>query len=225
MREVAAYLREDCRALRDALQLEMVLAQYDLRMRSVRTPEGVPVGDATSAGVVAELERQNDPLSHAILRGIAYLGTGETANRGTEAAARLAERGVGLPPELADVGEARALSAWRATAGGTDGEYALFIDFEHPLGARHSLALFVEPRHGGLVKHIGLMKPMSDLEPGAPFHPSVMDPVEITSAAVLLREVLHRSFGSRPADTDDYRVLVAAARARSMEQERAAAGR
>ena len=218
-REVAGYFREDCRALRDSLQLEMVVAQYDLRMRGVRSPEGIPVGDAMSAGVAAQLERHGDPLSHAILRGIGYLGTGQTAKRGADAAARLDDLGVGLPPAFADVAEARALSAWRATEGGRAGEYALFVDFEHPLGARHSLALFVEPRHGGVVKHIGLMSAMSALDPNDPFHPSKLDAFATTAAGVLLQELLDRTFGPLLAGTDDYRVLIAAARARSMVQE------
>jgi hypothetical protein len=216
-REVAIYFREDCRTLRDSLQLEMVVAQYHLRMGGVITPEGVPVGDATGGGVVAELERHNDPLSLAILRGLDYVGTGETAKRSAEAVARLAERGIGPPRKFADVAEARALGAWRATARGCDGEYALFLDFEHPLGARHSLALFVEPRHGAVVKHIGLMNPISDLDSDAPFHPSALDALEIVAAGELLNKLLDRSFGSFLADADDYRVLIAAARARSMK--------
>jgi hypothetical protein len=217
-REVATYFREDCRALRDSLQLEMVVAEYHVRMQGVLTPERVPVGDAASAGVIAELERHGDPLSHAILRGLDYLGTGETARRSAAAVARLAERRVELPREFADVADPRPLGAWRATGGGYEGEYALFVDFEHRLGARHSLALFVEPRGGGVLKHIGLMKPMSDLDPGDPFHPSALDTLEIAAAGARLREVIDRSLGSCLAEVDDYRVLIAAARARSMER-------
>lgn len=218
-RDVATYFREDCRKLRDSLQLEMVVAQYHLRMRGVLTPEGVPVGDAASAGVIADLERHGDPLSRAILRGLDYLGTGDAGKRAAEAVARLAERGIGSPRKFADVGGARALGAWRDTAGAFDGEYALFLDFEYPLGARHSLALFVEPRRGGAVKHIGLMKPMSELD-----YPNDLETVEIAAAGALLHELLARSFGSLLAETDDYRVLIAAARARSMGSGGAALG-
>ena len=62
---MAIYFREDCRTLRDSLQLEMVVAQYCLQIRDVRTTAGVPVGDAVGVGVVAELEGHGDPLSHA----------------------------------------------------------------------------------------------------------------------------------------------------------------
>jgi hypothetical protein len=216
---VANFLRDDCGALRDSLQLEMVVAQYELQMRSVVTPEGEPVGYAVRAGVVAELERRRDALSHAILRGFHSLGTGESARRSGEAVARLAEAGIGLTPRFADVAEARAVGAWRETEGGFDGEYALFADFEYPRGARHSLAVFVEPRHGGVLKHIALMGPMSDLDTDDHFHPSAMEVLEIAAAGELLREVLDRSFGPCLDATDDYRVLIAAARARSMEQE------
>jgi hypothetical protein len=217
-REVANYLRRDCRALRDSLQLEMVIAQYDLQLRSVESPEGIPVGDAAAAGVVAELERKSDALSHAILRGLAYLSTGETARRSADAAARLSEHGVGLTAKFADVADARPVEAWRE--GCVDGdEYCLFIDFEFPLGARHAIALFVEPRHGGVVKHIGLLSPMSELEEDAPFHPGALESVPIRTAGELLAKVLARTAGPRGELLDDYRMVIAAARARSMQQD------
>jgi hypothetical protein len=215
-RDVAGYFRDDCRTLHDSLQLEMVVAQYLLRMRGAHTSEGMLVGDAISAGVVAELERHGDPLSHAILRALADLGTGETARRSAEAVARLGERGVGIRARFADVAGARALGAWRHTTGGRRGEFVVFVDFEFPLGARHAIALFVEPRRGGVVKHIGLTGPMSELDSDDPFHPAAGEILEIGEAGALLSEVLDRSFGPGLAATDDYRVLIAAARARSM---------
>jgi hypothetical protein len=174
--------------------------------------------EAASARVIAELERHCDPLSHTILRGLEYLGTGDAATQSADAVARLAERGIGVTAKFADVAGARALGAWRATAGGRAGEYALFFEFEHPLGAGHSLALFVEPRRGGVVKHIGLMHPLSDLDRSEPFHPSAMDTIEIAEAAELVHELLNRSFGSSLAGSDDYRVVIAAARARALLQ-------
>src|SRR3954464_7309596 len=95
--DIAIYFREDCRPLADSLQLEMVVAQYDLRLRDTATAQGVPVGDAVSAGVIVELEQHCDELSHAILRALAHLGTGERATRSAAAAERLADRGIGLP--------------------------------------------------------------------------------------------------------------------------------
>ena len=215
-RDVAVYFRDDCRTLRDSLQLEMVVAQYLLQMRDVVTTAGVPVGDAAAAGVVLELELHGDPLSHSILRGLAYLATGDVRERSADAVARLAEQGVGLRAQFADVAGARAVGAWRATAGGRRGEYALFVDFEHPLGGRHAIALFVEPRSGGTLKHIALMNPMADLDPDEPFHPSVLESLDLAAAGALVSEVLDRSFGSSLARADDFRVLIAAARARSM---------
>ncbi|MEA2449049.1 MAG: hypothetical protein QOG63_981 [Thermoleophilaceae bacterium] len=220
---VANHFRNDCRDLRDSLQLEMVVAQYLLRMRDVVTPEGVPVGDAITGGVIAELERHGDPLSHAILRGLAHLGTGAGAQRSAEAVARLAERGVGLTAKFADVATARAVGAWRETGSESSGEYVLFVEFEHPIGPRHSLALFVEPRHGGVAKHIALMHSMEEFDPDEPFHPSTMESLEIAAAGDLLREVLERSFGRSLDDIDDYRVVIASARAGAMDQEGAAA--
>lgn len=206
-REISGFLRKDCRVLRDSLQLEMAVAQYELRLREVRTPEGIPIADAASAGVIADLERHADPLSHAILRAFAYLGGEETAQRSADAVARLAERGVGLTKKFGDVGAAAAVGAWRDTRGAHPGEYALFIDFEHPLGARHCLALFVEP--GGSVKHLGLIQPMSQLGLDG------LEVLEIAEASELLQQALARSVGA-PHITGDFRALIAGARSRAM---------
>lgn len=202
--------------LDDALQLEMVVAQYCLQIRDVVTRAGMPVGGAVGVGVVAELEGHGDALSHAILRGVAELGMDELAERAAEAAARLAERVVGLPEQFADVAKATAMGAWRTSAGAHDGEYALFAEFEHPRGREHALALYVEPRGGGLVKHIGLLGAMPDVDPDDPFHPAAMEPLAISYAGELIGEVLERSYGTFAAESDDYRALIAAARARSM---------
>jgi hypothetical protein len=214
-RDIATYFHEDCRPLRDSLQVEMVAAQYHLRLREVQTSQGVPVGDAASAGVVAELEGYGDPLSHAVLRAFAHVATGEVAERAAEAAARLDERGVELPRKFADVADARVTGAWRATEGAARGEYALFLECEHSLGRRHSIAVFVEPRRGGALKHIGLMDSMGELRSDDPFHPSRLEVLDVADGATLLRDVLERTFEPQLTDTDDYRVLLAAARART----------
>jgi hypothetical protein len=209
-REVATCFREDCRTLRDSLQLEMVAAQYCLQMRDAMSHEGIPVGEAVTAGVVAELEHDGDPLAHSILRALLHVGA---ARRSGHAAARLDANGIWLPSQFADVGEARCAGAWRATEGGRRGEYALFVDFEHPLGTRHALALFVEPRRGGRLRHIGLMPPVRELPPDAPFHADAMEALDLDAAADLLTDVMARE---DLAEANDFRLLVAAARARSM---------
>ena len=232
---MAIYFREDCRTLRDSLQLEMVVAQYCLQIRDVRTTAGVPGGDAVGVGVVAELEGHGDPLSHAILHGLAHVGAGEMAKRSAAAAARLGERGIGLPEEFADVGQATALGAWRTDAGGfeglevteaglREGEYALFADFEHPRGVGHAVALFVDPRRGGVVKHLGLLSPISEMGPGDPFHPEAMETVGISAAGAQIGELLERSYGESAVHSDDFRVLIATARTSSMVPEGVAAG-
>lgn len=215
-RDVAIYLRDDCRTLRDSLQLEMVVAQYCLRIRDLVTTGGVPIGDVVGVGVVAELEREGDALSHAIMRAIAHLAAGETADRSAEAATRLTQRITGLPQQFADVGKARALSAWR-TGADLDGEYAVFADFEYPRGGGgHAIALFVDSRHGAVVKHIGLLSPMSELDPDEPLHPNALEPVTIPAGGALMREALEHSYGPLGAESHDHRVPIAAARARSM---------
>ena len=209
--DIAIYFREDCRTLADSLQLEMVVAQYDLRLRDVTSAQGIPISDAASAGVIAELESHGDELSHAILRALAHLGTGERAPRSAAAAERLAARGVGLPETFADVGSAEPVGAWRDRRKGYPGEYVLFIDYEHPQGRRHSVAVFVEPR--GTVKHIGLMPPTSAFDPGDQFHPSGLESLPSVKAGGTLGDALRRTFGDDLEDTDDFRVLIAAARA------------
>src|SRR5690242_9573296 len=212
--EVAGFFRKDCKPLRDSLQLEMVAAQYQLQMDGTCSPEGIPVGEAVCAGVVAELEAHGDVLSHAILKALAYLGTGDTARRSADAVARLGESEVGVPPKFADVAHARAGGAWRDTHGGYDGEYCLFFDFVYPQGTGHALALFVEPRHGGTIKHIGLLQPMHEIE-----YPGFMQELEVPAAGALLKQLLDRSYGPSLETCDDYRGLIAAARARMCVQQ------
>lgn len=215
-RDVAIYFREDCRTLRDSLQLEMVVAQYLLQIRDVVTTAGIPAGDVIGPRVLVWLERERDPLSHAIVRGVAHLATGDMAQRSADAVRRLTGGNVGLPPQFADVGDARAVGAWRAAGSGLDGEHALFAEFEHPRGRRHAIALFVVPQHGGVVKHIGLLGAMNELEAAGPFSPDALESVPIRVAGALIRGVLERSYGADAADSDDYRVLLATARVRSM---------
>ena len=201
--------------MRDSLQLEMVVAQYCLRMRDVLTSTGVRVGDVVGPAVAAELERHGDPLSRAILRGVAHLGLGATAARSAEAVPRLEERTIGLPQQFAGVGRSRPVGAWRSRGGQHD-EFALFTEFEHPRGRRHAIALFVEPRRGGRAKHIGLLCSMDELDPHQPFHPTALKAIDIPAAGVLMRQALERSYGPGAARTDDYRALIATARAHSM---------
>jgi hypothetical protein len=220
--DIAIYFREDCRTLADSLQLEMVVAQYDVRLRDTATAEGIPVGDAVSAGVIAELEGHGDELSHAILRGLAHLGTGERSARSAIAAERLAERGVELPETFADVAAAEPIGAWRDRRKAHPGEYVLFVDYEHPRARRHSVAVFVEPR--GTVKHIGLMPPTSDFDPGDQFHPSRLEPLPAAKGNGILADALRRTYGDDLEDTDDFRVLVAAARAGASARPKALTG-
>lgn len=80
----------------------------------------------------------------------------------------------------------------------------------------HTVMLFVEPRDGGVVKHIGLVGPMAELDRDGPFDPRVMEPVEIADAGYLLHDLLERSYGPQAARSDDFHVLMAAARADSI---------
>jgi hypothetical protein len=215
-RDAAIYLREDCRDLDDSLTLEMVVAQYVLQLRAVRTSAGVPVGDIAGSGVIAELEGHGDELSHAILRAVGQLAADEIAVRAADAAARLTERGVGLPRKFGDVAAVAPLGAWRTSEGAHPGEYVLFADFAHALGRRHSIAMFVEPHRGGLVKHLGLMSALRDLEDLGPFHPDAMESLRPPEAATLMHEVLERTYGPAAEAADDYRALLANARARTL---------
>jgi hypothetical protein len=107
------------------------------------------------------------------------------------------------------------VGAWR-TCAGLDDEAALFAEFDYPGGARHTIALFVDPRGGGAAKHIGLLGAMNELDPGGPFDPRALETIDISPAGVLVRDALEASYGPLAAATHDYRVLIAAARARSM---------
>ena len=58
------------------------------------------------------------------------------------------------------------------------------------MGVGHALALFVEPRRGGVVKHIGLLGPMSEIDSDDPFHPAAMERIGVDEAGGRLEEEL-----------------------------------
>ena len=209
-RELAHCFIDDCRGAADALELELIVAQYLPRFNGGLELHGTGALEA----LLGELERRGDHVSHAALRALWYLGTGELQRLSADAAARLGERGVGLPLRLADVGLVRPTGAWRAPRGGNRGEYALFVEFEHPRAPTHSLAVLVDPRRGGLVKHLALLRPMDDLGDDGPFRPEALEKLDLGVARELMRDLLVRTFGRGTAGTDDYSVLIAAARAR-----------
>jgi hypothetical protein len=60
------------------------------------------------------------------------------------------------------------------------------------------------------------MPPASDLDPDDPFHPSALEPLRIDKAGGILGDAIERTFGESLDLTDDYRVVIAAARARSI---------
>jgi hypothetical protein len=221
-RDITIYFREDCRPLRDSLQLEMVVAQYCLRMRDVTTTGGVPVGEAVGLRVVAELEHMGDALSHAILRGLAHIGVGLIGERSSEAVARLSEKVLGLPKQFADVGNARPVRTWRGDNAEVAGEYILFARFEHPRGPEHAIALYVEPRGGDVVKHIGLVDGGCEDGMADSLRPNAPEPLEIPSGGALMNDVLERTYDRHATRTDDFRVLIAAARARSIMRDTSA---
>lgn len=60
-RDVAIYFREDCRTLCDSLQLEMVVAQYCLRIRDVVTTAGrVLIAAARARSMVLTAQAGSD---------------------------------------------------------------------------------------------------------------------------------------------------------------------
>ena len=216
-RDVAIFFREDCRTLDDSLQLEMVVAQYCIQIRDVRSTNGVPVGDAVAADVVAHLEREGDALSHAVLRGMAHIGVGLAAERSAAAAARLSEADAGLPPQFVDVAKASPVGAVRVRDVRIRECSALFAEFEHPLGRRHTIALFLDERRAKWVKHIALLGPLEEVRPEEEFAPATPEAVPTAPTGALMRDALERSYGRGAARSGDYRALIALARAESME--------
>ena len=57
---------------------------------------------------------------------------------------------------------------------------------------------------------------MNELDSDGPFHPNALETIDISAAGALIREVLERTYGPRAAASDDFRVLIASARARSI---------
>jgi hypothetical protein len=176
----------------------------------------VPVGDAVALRVIAELEHMGDALSHAILRGLAYMAPGLVGERSSEALARLSEKMPGIPQQFADVGKASLVRAWCGNNAEIAGEYILFARFEYPRSPEHGIALYVEQRNGDAVKHLGLVDAASEDDFADSLHPSAPESLDITSAGVLIGDALERTYGPEATETDDFRALIAAARRRSI---------
>jgi hypothetical protein len=214
--EIAEFLRDDTRPLGRTIQLELVVAQYLIRLRDAVTPDAVPIGPAPLLGLIEELDRAGDGLSRAILETVAELTDGEPASKSREAAGRLAARGLQYPARFRAVGSARALEAWAIREAG---EACLAIEFEHADGARHAVMAFVvDPSRGGYAKHVAITASMWDLDDDAPFHPSRLEAAPVDLVARELRAALDAAdpASGRPASQgDDFRALIAAGRVRA----------
>jgi hypothetical protein len=214
--EIAEFLREDTRLLQRTMQLDLVVAQYLIRVRDAVTAEAVPVGPAPLLGLIEGLERAGDGLSRAILATIAELAVGEPAAKSREAAERLAARGLQPPGRFRAVGSAQALDAWVLRDAG---ESCLAIEFEHAGGARHAvLAFVVDQSRGGYAKHVAITGSMWDLDDEAPFHPGRIESSPVESIALEMSAALDAvdpATGRPASQGGDFRALIAAARARA----------
>jgi hypothetical protein len=211
--EIAAFLRDDTRQLGRTMQLELVVAQYLVRLRDAVTPAGEPLGPRPVLPLVEDIEAYGDGLSRAILATIADLADGDVAVAAADGAARLAERGLQYPARFRAVGSARALEAWTLRDGG---ESCLTIEFEHADRARHSVMAFVAPE--GHAKHVAFAGSAWDIDPEAPFHPDRLTPTPTRLAARAMATALSGADPAtgRPASESlGFWALIAQARVRS----------
>jgi hypothetical protein len=61
--EVAGFLREDTHLLHRTMQLDLVVAQYLVRLRDAVTAKGVPLGGVPLLELIVDLEEYADGLS------------------------------------------------------------------------------------------------------------------------------------------------------------------
>jgi hypothetical protein len=132
-------------------------------------------------GLVEALERAGDTTALVVLRALAAIGHPPLA------AAAERSRGSVVPSWAEDIGRAEATDALALRDPEGEGWSGVFIEYEYPHGARHSIGAYIDHDRGGIAKHVSLVKQIDDLPPadGLP-----LEKLPLDEARALLRDAL-----------------------------------
>ena len=215
--EATAALRDSCRTLRNSLEVEWtvsgLLAAWGDFADSDRIQE-------SGREFVDALEEAGDGSALVMLRGFDAVAQGPLRQAATEAAARLAKRGLTPPRRMQHVGHAKATRAWTMGERSAAEGIGVMIEYEYPDHERHTVAGYVADYLGGIVKFISLTSGLDHLarDAGAV-------PVPVPEASAVLRAALAATEPrERPPGEDGVRKLGALAWSRVVAARVEAAG-
>jgi hypothetical protein len=145
--------------------------------------EGV---EALSRGLVGELEDRCDIPALITLRGLAAVADPWLAQPSHAAAERVARTCRFLPSWADQIGCAEATRALALDDHDDSGEIGLLIEFEYPNGDRHAIATYIDPRLGGVAKHVFLLQAIDAIpDPG-----KLLESMDLDDAKARMRAAL-----------------------------------
>jgi hypothetical protein len=132
--------------------------------------------DELGRDIVERIARATAPQALVVLRAVAAVAENPVGKAAARAAAELALRVKGEPAWLATVGSPQPVRAGRIEDTDTDEGGIVALDLAWPCGDRGGIAVFIDPRQGGVAKHIcvgpsvaeyaeGMAEPFEELDP------------------------------------------------------------
>ena len=179
--EAAAALATYCDAVDAAIHVERRISRFLPFWADQSGSFDLAGVDHLATGLVEELEGMDDTPAWIVLRGLASVADAWLADPARAAADRIEPRLV--PGWAGEIGKARAIGALELT-GGEPGESGLLIESAYPSGDRHAIATYIDPRLGGIAKHIFLLQPI-DAAPDGP-----LDAIDLDDARTRMRDAL-----------------------------------
>jgi hypothetical protein len=181
----AERLRDDCRDLTSALDVEWIVSTFLPFWGDSSRYYDMDGIEQAGLGLVDALEYAGDTTALVVLRGFAAIGHSTLAAESTAAANGM--RRVCVPTWAEDIGRAQATDALALSDPEGDGWAGVFIEYKYPSGARHSVAAYIDHDRGGIAKHLSLVKQIDDLPPadGLP-----LEKLSVDEAGALLRDAL-----------------------------------
>jgi hypothetical protein len=181
----AARLCDDCRNLTNPLDVERIVSLFLPFWGESSRHYDMDGIEAAGLGLIDELEVAGDDAALAVLHGFAAVAHAPIAE--ASAAATERARRVFTPEWVTHIGRAEATDALALADPEGEGWSGLFIEYEYPDGARHSIGAYIDHDRGGIAKHVSLVKRIDELPPadGLP-----LETVSVDDARAQLRAAL-----------------------------------
>lgn len=164
LRSLARSLHRETRGLASAFDAERVASTVTSWWGDESLHRRNHFEPSAELGVVAELEEIGDPHALVLLQALGEVAGGDVGPAATQAAARLAGRGVAGPGWVDQIGTAEPTGAWIVRDGDFDDGTMLFAEFRMPDAPVHLVAMWVDHNLGGMSKHLGVCRSMDEIQ-------------------------------------------------------------